>query len=201
MFTSKNHQWNTLFIILTAFIMITVSCSEDSTSANGDGETGDNEDTEETVEIDLSNISVGEALVEVADDTSYTWQGTASWDDGGRFNNRGTTYSEWIVTVTGENGEELSLNIVEPEESSSMNGPDDGTYEVGAGQTQNSLRLDTGVDVYLSENSTEGSFTVSQASDGSVLEIELEANGLEIGGIGSQDRFVDVTAAIKAERE
>lgn len=115
-------------------------------------------------------IYVGEeyciALTEVADDTSFTWQGTAIWDEGGRFNNRGTIYSEWLVTVTGKYGEELSLNIVEPEERSSMNRPDDGTYEMGAGETQNSLRLDTGVDIYLSENSTEGSFRVTQASDG-----------------------------------
>lgn len=198
MHISKNYRCVSLFITVSAFIFIAVSCSDNSTSANGEGES---EENEETIEVDLSNISEGEALTEVANDTSFTWHGRATWDEGGRFNNRGTIYSEWFVTVSGENGEELSLNIVEPEESSSMNGPDDGTYEMGAGQTQNSLRLDTGNDVYLSVTTTEGTFTVSQVSDGSVLEIELEVTGLEIGGIGSQDEYIDVTAAIKANRE
>lgn len=191
----KDFHLISILIMVMGMFLINVSCSDNSTSTYGE------EESEETIEVNLSDINKREALTKVSDDTSFTWQGAATWDKNGRFNNSGTTYSEWKVTITGENGEELTLDIVEAEESSEMPGPDDCTYEAGTGQTQNSIRFDTGVDVSLSENSKDGSFTVTQASDGSVLEIELTAAGLEIGGIGSQYQFVDVEAAIKATRE
>jgi hypothetical protein len=181
--------------MLFALFFLTVACSDDPASANQDD---DNDNNDDTGEIQLSDINDGEGLIDITGDVTTRWQGQASLADGGRFATGGVSYSAWIVSVTDDSGEELTMQIVEREDSSTMPGPDNGTYDVGSGQIENSVTVRTDSVPFLSNPSSGGSFTLTQSSDGSVFEIELMATDLEKGGIGQQDEFVDVQAVIKA---
>lgn len=183
------------FALMFALLFLTVACSDDPVSSNQD----DDDNNDDAGELQLSDINDGEGLIDITGDVTNRWQGQARWSDGGRFATGGVSYSAWIVSVTDGSGEQFGLQIVEREDSSTMPGPDNGSYDVGSGQIENYVSINTGSVPFLSNNSSGGSFTVTRSSDDdNVLEIELIATDLEKGGIGQQDEFVDVQAVIKA---
>ena len=64
---------------------------------------------------------------------------------------------------------------------------------------QNDLRVSVGSDNYYFVLPSVGSFTLTK--NGDRWNIELNAEDIESGGIGEDDKIIDVNAALKAQPE
>lgn len=151
----------------------------------------------------LSEVAGGEGRVAVFGDAAFVWTDTASWEQtSSSLTINGCSYSRWTVTMSGnEADDEFELDIMEDQAGCTEEGPDDGTYALASGgMTDNDVSLFTNGTSYFLDPGSEGSFTLTKSAQGEVLQIELQADGLESGGIGGEDTFVDINAAFKAKQ-
>jgi len=178
-----------LFILLLAIS----SCSDDD-----DGVSSSSSDTnDDQTSLSLDELSDGEGAVATTGAMNLTWNGNATWQFYTTINSGGVNYSVWEVNLNGPTSDDyIRIQVVEAEESSTQDGPDDGTYELGGSMDENDISVYTSEDSYFFEPSSNGQFELSK--NGDVLEITLEASGLEKGGIGSSDDLIDVNLALKA---
>lgn len=182
----------------TYFVLIALAfmgCSEDDANDNND-DNGDNNNQG----ISLSEVTDGNGIIGVTGDLDLTIEGDAVWESTTDITSNGVTYSRWIVTVDGANtGEEVSIQIVEDQDASTQDGPDDGEYILGGSMDENDVSIYTDTDSYFFVPSSTGSFTISRGASDNILEIVISANGMEKGGIGA-DEIVDLEGAIKANQ-
>jgi hypothetical protein len=193
-----------LSVLFIAFLVIgSVSCdkddNDDPTPTSNNNSNNNNNSSDTTVVLD--DVTDGMGKASMFGDTTFTMEGSATWKENGSININGKAHSVWLLTMEGQNqDEELTLRIIEEDNNSTMAGPDDGTYQIGSGMTENEISVRTENKSYSSDLSSTGSFTLEQSDNGNVLEIVLNANQLELGGIGSQDEHIDVNGAFKATK-
>ncbi|QCK15620.1 hypothetical protein [Mangrovivirga cuniculi] len=177
-----------IIAVLMSVCVIIFSCSDDEdenlTPNNPDG-------------IALDNVSDGQGKAASSGSLNLNWTGNASWESTTSINSGGITYLRWIVTLEGPTSEDyIRIQIVENEANSSEAGPDDGTYIIGGSMDENDVSVYTSEDSYFFDPSSDGEFVLTKS--GNVLEITLDANNLEKGGIGSSDQLIDLDLALKA---
>ena len=148
--------------------------------------------------ISLDQLSNGEGAVATTGAVNLEWNSNAFWElTSTSLVSDGVAYNVWKVTIEGPTTEDyIWIQIVEAQESSTQEGPDDGTYVLGGSMDENDISVYTSEDSYFFAPSSDGQFELTK--NGDVLEITLEATELEKGGIGSTDDFIDIDLAVKA---
>jgi hypothetical protein len=181
---------NTKIVYLLLVLVAFSSCESD----DNDGSTTPDNPTG----ISLDQLSNGEGVVATTGAANLDWNGNAFWElTSTSLVSGGVAYNVWQVTIDGPTTEDyIRIQIVEPQESSTQEGPDDGTYVLGGSMDENDISVYTSEDSYFFEPSSSGQFELTNTGD--VLEITLEATGLEKAGIGSSDELIDVNLAVKA---
>jgi len=182
-------MFKTKIIYLLLVLVVFSSCESDDDGTA----TPDNSN-----EISLDQLSNGEGVVATTGAANLDWSGNAFWElTSNSLVSGGVAYNVWQVTIEGPTTEDyIRIQIVEAQETSTQDGPDDGTYVLGGSMDENDISVYTSEDSYFFEPSSSGQFELVNTGD--VLEITLEAVELEKGGIGSSDDFIDVELAVKA---
>ena len=180
-----NNVFITLLLITVPFIF---SCSDDD----------DEVAPADQSQVSLNQITDGQGAVVTTGAVSLDWEGNATWDlTSTSLVSNGVSYYVWEVILEGPTVDDyIRIQIVEDQDQSTEEGPDDGTYILGGSMDQNDISVYTSADSYFFDNSSDGEFELTKA--GNVFQITLQATGLEKGGIGSSDELIDVNLAVKA---
>jgi len=175
----------TLMIVMAGLIMLGACGGEENVNPDNGGF-----DTT----VVLADVEQGAGKATVFGDTSMVLTGMATWDDeGGTLFMNGNEYLEYTITIQGESEDQLvEIDLLERESSSTVPGPDAGTYEIGAGTGQNSITIENGDDRYISQLSSTGSITVSREAGSMIMEIQFDIRGLSGDG-----KRVNISAAAK----
>lgn len=177
------------FVLITLFIVpFAFSCSDDDDEAVPADQN----------RISLDQLADGKGAVVSTGAVSLDWEGDATWDlTSTSLVSNGVSYYVWEVILEGTTADDyIRIQIVEDQDASTEEGPDDGTYVLGGSMDENDISVYTSTDSYFFDPSSSGQFELTKS--GSVLQITLEATGLEKGGIGSSDDLIDLSLAVKA---
>lgn len=188
----KNLPITLLLSICLAFFACSEDEDDETNPSNNNNSNNNNNNTNQTV------IENGMGKADISGDTTYSFTGTAIWEDRPDINSSGTAYARWRVELTDSAGNSISMQIVEDKSTSTMSGPDDGSYQLGGSMDENDVTLYAGSKTFLFDTGSNGSFTLSRGDSTSILLIDLQATDLEIGGIGSNDEHVNLKLDIKA---
>ena len=147
-----------LFILLFAIS----SCSDD----DGVSPSSSSDDNDQS-SISLEQLTNGEGVVATTGDANLDWNGNAFWElTSTSLVSGGVAYNVWKVTVEGPTTEDyIRIQIVEAQESSTQEGPDDGTYELGGSMDENDISVYTSEDSYFFEPSSSGQFELTKNGD------------------------------------
>lgn len=192
----KHHALLFIFILGTSL----VACDKDDDDDNNSNNNNNNTPTDE---ISLDNLNDGEAAIEAMGDTAFAWTDTCYYEYWTTLQSSGTLYDEWKVTMPGPNpGDELVIDILQVDTTATGSQdviPADGTYTIGGSMDENDVSVSIGSDFYSFRTTSAGSLTLTK--NGEVWNIELNAEDLESGGIGEEDKFISINAALKAVPE
>jgi len=184
-------------LLIFVFASFLTACDKD------EDENNDNSNNNQPSGVSLDNLNNGEAAIEAMGDTTFTWNDTCYYEYWTTINSGGTLYDQWKVTMPGANSGD-NLNILILQEDTTVTGsqdipPVEGTYALGGSMDENSVTVSVGPDFYSFRTTSAGSFTLTK--NGDVWNIELNAEDLESGGIGEDDKFIEINAALKAQPE
>ena len=183
-------------LLFTFFLtFIATSCDKDDDDNNNNA--GNNNTNNEVV---LTNLGDGEGALEAIGDTVFFWSDSTTYDYFTTLTSSGTTYDQWEITMSGSNpDEEMVIKILQVDsdpEAFERVIPEDGTYVFGGSMDENDVLVRVNSDTYFFNPSSVGSLTLNK--NGEVWNIELNAEGLESGGIGEEDMIIDIEVALKA---
>jgi hypothetical protein len=189
----KPHALLFIFILGTAL----VACDKDD---DDDDNSNNNNSTDE---VSLANLNDGEAAIEASGDTAFAWSDTCYYEYWTTLQSGGIVYDEWKITMPGPNpDDELVIDILQVDTTATGSQdviPADGTYTLGGSMDENDVSVSVDGDFYSFRTSSAGSFTLTK--NGEVWNIELSAEDLESGGIGEEDKFISINAALKVVPE